>query len=280
MTARPRLTFLATALCACLTISPDAGWRHTAARSIHTLDPSTRGAFLEVLARHATDGREDDADRFVVEQIALAARLDDVRLQNRRLVFDVHALTRMRTAIEESVRDLAAQEESASKEAEALAAQSRDVLATVEAQTKEKVAATARLAALVADRNATEARIAGSAADLAALTRDLGVAQGELQVATQALSNRDHDLAQLVDAAEAPLGPLGRDVSELRASRARLLARADELRATLAESVKQRDSLAINVSALGRAVSAAELDLKASLASAELAEKAYGTWSR
>jgi hypothetical protein len=105
-------------------------------------DPAENSAtvFVETLTQNVVDAPEDDVDTFAVEQIALAARLDDIQLQNRRLVFDVHALTRTRAAIEASVRELSIQEALASKEAETLAAQAREVLMAVEAQTKEKAA--------------------------------------------------------------------------------------------------------------------------------------------
>ena len=144
-------------------------------------------------------------------------------------------------------------------------------------RTRERTAASDRLRTLQADRNATEARIVASSKELAALTSDLGVAEGELLSATKVLSDRDHDLKQLIDAGEASLGPLKQDVASLKAERTKLTAKVEALRLSLSQVIAERDALAEQAARLEHDVSAAELELKTQGAQAELAEKEYGS---
>jgi chromosome segregation ATPase len=236
-------------------------------------------SLLEVSSRHASDAPVDlkrELDLLIGEQTALAAKLDDTRLRNRQLHFEVDALSRTRNAVRASLKTLDAQEESLTQDAASLAAQSRDFLERLTIRTNERRSALARLNSLRESKNATNAKIAELTASISSLAQRLGVAEGQLRTATKALADREADLAQLVDAAESQATSLSKDVAALEATKQDLTKQVAELQAAANKLSAERVALLSSVDSLQSAVSAAQQDLKLRTAVADAAEEALG----
>ncbi len=234
---------------------------------------------LEVLEHHAKtndDSIKRELDTLLGLSISISAKLDDTRLKNRQLLFEVDALSRTRNAIRASLKSLDAQEASMNQEATNLAALSRDFLEKLTIKTEERRSSLARLASLNESRNATNMRSATLASIISSLEQQLGVAEGQLQTATKALADREADLKQLITTAVDQASSLSRDVATLEASKLDLSKQVAGLQAAVDKLNAERAALLIVLDELSSSVAAAQRDVKLHTAAAEASEDALG----